>query len=419
MNKLESLQLTLVIEKLHGDTSSLNSCLTVNKLFCETSVRILWKDPMASFLNENCDKRLEKAKSFFNTILLQLSAESRKLLTERGINDLPQQQKPSFDYVGFCKYIRHIYSSDGKKDNDIYENVFGGYNESQRDLLRKEIYKLFIRKCSALKFVDITNIHYPLYEFPGAETSLSELNQLSCDDKHNQLLVGMAQKCKSIEKLHINITSPNYGLTKLIGGQQNLKAIIIKDNVNESNSEKQYETVGEAIIKHVDNLVYLDLTIENVITFYNNLLTRLSNIQKLVLYDSRYRNVAIHKQLKFSSYPKLQVLQIGISFSVAVKIIHETAGSLKMIWMDKGNQESEEQIGQLIQAISQRCQNLKFLKIYLKNENLDDFNQLLIQCKSLEGLYIYRGNIYADDDGKRLLDILIESAPANLRKFQL
>ena len=41
---------------------------------------------------------------------------------------------------------------------------------------RNTVYKLFIRKCSALKFVDIFNINYPLHEYPEAETSLSELN---------------------------------------------------------------------------------------------------------------------------------------------------------------------------------------------------------------------------------------------------
>src|ERR1044071_2677899 len=88
------------------------------------------------------------------------------------------------------------------------------------------------------------------------------------------------------------------------------------------------------LIEH-ENLACLDLTIENVVTFYNDLLTSLVNIQKLALYDSRYRNVAIHKQLKFSSsYPKLRVLQIGISFSIAEAIILSTSGSLEMIWMD-------------------------------------------------------------------------------------
>ena len=135
------------------------------------------------------------------------------------------------------------------------------------------------------------------------------------------------------------------GLGKFIQVQKNLKSIIIRDTVNENNNnnlEKQYETVGEAIVKKND-LIYLDLTVENNVAFYNNLLSKLGNVQKLVLYDSRYRNVAIHKQLKFEKfYPRLQVLQIGISFSVAVKIIEATKGSIQVIWLDKGNQESEE-----------------------------------------------------------------------------
>ena len=45
----------------------------------------------------------------------------------------------------------------------------------------------------------------------------------------------------------------------------------------------------------------------------------------------------------------------GINCCGAVKIIQATEGSIKMIWLDKGNQESEEQIGVLVRAITQHC----------------------------------------------------------------
>ncbi|RIA80521.1 hypothetical protein C1645_792383 [Glomus cerebriforme] len=417
MSKLESDQLLLIFEKLSNDKKSLYSCLLVNKFWSQILVKILWKDPWTSLLKED---GLEKAKLFFRTVLSQLPQDSRKFLMGRKIK-LPEQQKPFFDYISNCKYIGHIYSADGKKDNDIYDYVFSDYSDTQRIELKKEIYKLFINKCTALTYLDLTNINYPLYEFPGAETNLSKITHLRFDDKSSQLINGLSKICKFIEKFDVNLTCSNSNLIKFIQVQENLKSIIIRDNNNEQNLEKPYEIVGEAIIEqHKDNLIHLDLTLENNVSFYNNLLLKLINVKKIVLYDSRYRNVAIHKQLKFSdTYPNLKVLQIGISFSVAVKIIQATKDTIQMIWLDKGNQESEEQISQLLKAISQHCQYLKFLKICLKNENLEDFKQLLIICKYLEGLYIYRGNIYNDDDGKGLLDVLVDSANNNLYKLQL
>ncbi|CAI2166921.1 19279_t:CDS:1 [Funneliformis geosporum] len=287
-------------------------------------------------------------------------------------------------------------------------------------MLKEEIYKLFISKCSSLKYLDITNINYRLYEFPGAEANLSKLSQLACNNNNDEhVFKGFANLCKLIETLHINLTSLNPGLARLIEEQQKLRSIIIKDNFVENNTDKS-NPIERAIIKKAKSIIHLNLSVEKGSNFYNNLFSKLTDIQKLVLYDNRYRNVAVHKQLNFtSSYPKLQVLQIGISFSVATKIIQVTK-DLQMIWLEKGNHESEDQIRQLIQAISKYCPKLRYLKIFLKEEVLEDFKLLLNNCRLLEGLYIYRESIYMDDNiGKRLLDVLHESAPSSLCKFQL
>src|SRR6266536_1217070 len=124
MNELTNDHLVLIFEILYDDKKSLNSCLFVNKLWCQALVKLLWKDPWTLFLNED---KLEKAKLFFRTVLSQLPEGSKNSLIERKVN-LELQQKPSlFDYVSYCKYIRHTYSADGKKDNDIYDYVFSDY----------------------------------------------------------------------------------------------------------------------------------------------------------------------------------------------------------------------------------------------------------------------------------------------------
>src|SRR6266542_2292574 len=145
MSVLKSDHLEIIFEILYDDKKSLNSCLYVNKLWCSTLVELLWRDPWTYFLKED---RLNEAKSFFKTILSQLPDDSRKFLIKESKVNLEPQRKPFlFDYISFIKYIRHTYSADGKKDNDIYEYVFKDYGEPQRIDLKKEIYKCFIRKC--------------------------------------------------------------------------------------------------------------------------------------------------------------------------------------------------------------------------------------------------------------------------------
>ncbi len=82
--------------------------------------------------------------------------------------------------------------------------------------------------------------------------------------------------------------------------------------------------------------------------------------------------------------------------------------------------ESTNQTVQLFQTISQHCPKLKYLQIYLIEECLCDFKQILINCQLLEELSIYRVRKYLDPNvGERVLKTLIESAPLGLHKFHL
>src|SRR3954471_8061535 len=65
----------------------LRSCLLVNRLWCEVSVRILWR----SYLNHRL-------------LIACLPNESKEILYENGIIISPPTSKPPmFNYVSFCK----------------------------------------------------------------------------------------------------------------------------------------------------------------------------------------------------------------------------------------------------------------------------------------------------------------------------
>src|SRR4051812_11551046 len=110
MSNLNKDILLYIFEELFDDKNSLYSCLRVNRLWCETVVTILWKDPWI-FLNRTISLKLQKRVNlFFNIIFLNLSEESRNFLTSKGVDifkDLSSQQKPLFDYISFIKYIKN------------------------------------------------------------------------------------------------------------------------------------------------------------------------------------------------------------------------------------------------------------------------------------------------------------------------
>src|SRR5437763_2783119 len=141
MSKLNHDILYLIFEELSDTGHDLLCCLLVNKFWCEIAVPILWRCPIKYFTDDDFDNA-KRRKLLLNMIILHLPEASRKLLLNENINIISveqQEQKLSFDYVSFCKYINHKFFF----NEDTHLS-----NHSQQILLEQEIYKLFMNKCS-------------------------------------------------------------------------------------------------------------------------------------------------------------------------------------------------------------------------------------------------------------------------------
>src|SRR6266536_5710058 len=100
MSKLNKDILFLIFEELQDDSKSLFSCLMVNRLWCETVIPILWRNPWhynISYHNKS---------SLYYIFTFYLSEDIKEFLTGQGIQ-LPSfsHQPPLFDYLSFCKSI--------------------------------------------------------------------------------------------------------------------------------------------------------------------------------------------------------------------------------------------------------------------------------------------------------------------------
>src|SRR4051812_45632195 len=83
---------------LEEDEDTLRSCLLVNRLWCEISVRIFWR----SIRN-------------YNTLIACFPNESKKILHKSGIiTSISASKPPTFNYASFCKVL-----SVEKVDNKI------------------------------------------------------------------------------------------------------------------------------------------------------------------------------------------------------------------------------------------------------------------------------------------------------------
>src|SRR5437868_5089939 len=126
-----------IFEFLEKDRATLYSCLLVNRLWCEVSVRILWRD-IWRYTNT------ERLSKIGLTILTCLPKSSKKYLNENGISILPSTLKPPiFNYITFCKAI---------SIDKIGKIVFQTSSTKATNLfIIKEVIKMFMNQILSLK----------------------------------------------------------------------------------------------------------------------------------------------------------------------------------------------------------------------------------------------------------------------------
>src|SRR6266540_1100182 len=261
MSQLNRDILFLLFEELQDDSKSLFSCLLVNRLWCETVVPILWRDPWRFKDSVNYQKK----SSLYYIITFSLSNDIKEFLTSQGIQLYPISYQSlsfdylSFDYLSFCK----------SNNTNIIKNLISiGFSPTYNQfLLQQEIYSLFLRKFPEIKYLDIRSIEHQIFYFPKAKTSLESLCELKCDTSIDPIyFYGLACICKHIQKFIIINTIDynimvNDGIIELIEAQKNLKYFKWKDDFDHVDdnfdNKNTFEETFLALEKKADTLNHL------------------------------------------------------------------------------------------------------------------------------------------------------------------
>src|SRR5687767_13290237 len=96
-----------IIMYLEDDVTSLGSCLLVDRLWCQISVRILWKNIWIIRYNISTKPyRKHVPSSILSTLIACLPNESKNLLNANGISiPTPTPNLPLFNYISFIKVL--------------------------------------------------------------------------------------------------------------------------------------------------------------------------------------------------------------------------------------------------------------------------------------------------------------------------
>src|SRR6266498_2550243 len=230
------------------DKVDLYSCLLVNRLWCEVSVRILWTNIQN-----------------YNTLIACLPNESKEILCKNDIIISTPTSKPLlFNYVAF---IKHLSVTDiGEFIEKLSNPITSQSLDYNKYILAQEMFRMFMNQISSLKELEFSlilqfsipppfsilppfsiptsfliprlSIPTPNYSYipninfinyPGAIDCLKNLSRLNCgSDIYSEFFYQLSQVCHNIQSLKITFRRDiSDGLADLISVQQNLKYLSI------------------------------------------------------------------------------------------------------------------------------------------------------------------------------------------------
>jgi len=346
------------------DEVTLRSCLLVNRLWCEISVRILW----INIQN-------------YKTLFACLPNESKEILHENKIIiSTPTSKPPLFNYVTFIKNLSGLI---GEKVESILMKHQQIGNEKCIIALQ-EIFKMIMNQTTLKKLdfwigsshiLNVSNIPFTIY--PGAMDCLRNLTELRCyPEAYFEFFYPLSQICHNLQSLDINLGDDiENGLSDLISVQQNLKHLRMRVH-NYSNYENLSEIITP-LTKLSDNIIKLDINIP--LSFID----KFNNLQELVL-ELHHSDFKI---LQHVILPDLQVLKFEVDCSYhehLITFLENNGKRLKEIHLPY-NDDS------INLAITEFCPNLRFLSTLFKYNELRKLKTILSSFQQLERVKVWCG----------------------------
>ncbi|PKK65552.1 hypothetical protein RhiirC2_785996 [Rhizophagus irregularis] len=422
MSKLNKDILFLIFEEFQDDSKSLFSCLMINRLWCETVIPILWRNPWCY------DIKYSNKSYLFLIIASYLSDDTKESLTKQGI------QLPSFsyklllfDYLSYCRSI----NTDTMNSITLVETSLA-YNQF---LLQQEFYRIFMKKFPELKYLDIKSIKHQIFYFPEAKLRFESLYELKCDTSIDiSYFYGLAQLCQYIQRLIVDNVDPNdyHGIAELIEAQKNLKYFEWKDSHDfYIPGLDSYKEILHALEKNANTINHLNV----YFMFVNNptLCKVLPKFRRLKTLITSFWPFNDEEQVKMCVYHDLEIFKIDYyGLKEASIIIENSGGHLKKIFLES-QYEIDDYIDNFnddsiifIRKVYERCLSIEYLSLIFPplKEHFDEFEKLLKICQNLKSLLlaVYWNDVEGENsllkNGEKLLKILIRSAPTNLREIR-
>jgi hypothetical protein len=399
-----------IFEYLEKDKASLHSCLLVNRLWCEVSVRILWRDIWISKSITHIRRRLKVNPLILNTLITCLPNNSKTRLFEKGILNSTQISKtPLFDYASFCKVLS--VNEIGQMIVDIFRN---------QKYLAKEIMKMFMTKTSLKKlsyYTDPNTINLSFIRYPGAKDYLTYLSKLSCSsDVKTTFFYILSRICCNIQSLTVEFKDiVSKDLKNLISSQKNLKYLSLSRT--RTYSTANWSDIIPSLTKHSNNLIKLKIHWRKY-DYWNkteqlSFVTSFTNLQELILsFHHKDCFIGFNKLLDIP-FSRLQTLKFLYEYpddNILIKFIENNGKNLKEFYINSSS-------NLILLSIAEFCPNLRSLYALFNCNKMEILKVILNNCQQLEGIetQYYYGLL----SEKELLETLATYSPKNFYRLKL
>ncbi|EXX71874.1 uncharacterized protein OCT59_015588 [Rhizophagus irregularis] len=398
-----------IFEYLEIDKFTLHSCLLVNRLWCETSVRILWRN----FFDFKFDHKRPLFKiysSILSTLIACLPDESKNLLYNNGIFILTPTSKPLlFNYASFFKALS-IYRINMMIVN-VLENGLSLISKDKNSLVANEIIKMLANQITSLKKLSCYHSHYYKHNFnisfpyfPGAR----DLSELCCSsDLPSDFFNQLSQICHNLQSISIDFRSiVNSSVKDLISSQNNLKDLNLS-----AFDDGSWTDIIPAITKHSHTITKLKFRSDNDFSSFS-FISSFTNLQKL-LFLFLGEVIVDFTKLQYVNFSKLQILKIPYECpkpEYVMKFLENNGKNLKEFYTGENSKD-------LSLSIARFCPNLKNLFVLFNNGELDVLKTILISCQYLESIKIWCGINYLSE--KEVLETVAKYSTNNFCELKI
>ncbi|CAB4429352.1 unnamed protein product [Rhizophagus irregularis] len=404
MSQLPADCLYEILKYLENDKFTLNSCILVNRFWCEVSVRIFWRNVW----NYNTLN--------FRTLIACLSNKSKEILCENGIIiSTPTSKFPTYNYASFCKVlsVEQVYN----KINLLLKRTISSKDSNNikhmLPIVVQEIFKLFIKHVSSLKKLEILSFcqwqspptHFIFY--PGAKDFFKNLSELHCSSNiSSEFFYQLSQTCYNIESFTIEARKiVSNGLVDLISVQKNIKYFDIMLGYGLTKNEL-INTIPSLMAKLSNTLIKLKLYGNHHHYTSLSFIANLVNLQELVLYFCRDGCFGDFGKLQYINFQKLQILKIQDRFpkvEVLIKFLENNGKYLKEFYIGDDDGKSDNSLNL---SIAKFCPMLRKLSTGIKSNELETLKIIFDNCKYLESIKIWCGDEFLSE--KQALETVVK-----------